>query len=68
VQVQIWHVDKSGNWVSDDWERGGTYQQNIAVQITAEFRPLFPTFGMLSPSRSNTIGLTAKSVMRSEGG
>jgi Flp pilus assembly protein TadG len=66
VQIRIYRANEAGNWVNDNWEVA-TYQQNIAVQIDANFRPLFPTFGMLSPTKSGSIPLAGKSVMRSEG-
>lgn len=62
--IRIYRIDNDGKPLDGDWETTATYQQNIAVEVSAAYRPLVPTFRLLP----NGLTVRGKAVMKSEGG
>lgn len=62
VSVQVYPTDANGNNLGTSWTTAG-FSSPIAVEITATYKPMLPTFGILSPR----IQLKARTIMRSEG-
>lgn len=59
-EVKIFKADSAGANIGD-WT-DAPFGQNIVVQVSGDFRPLFPTFGMLP----NPIKVVGRSMMRGE--
>lgn len=62
VTIRIFRADRYGNQIDLDWETKATYQHNIAVTITATYKPMLGKLFFTSD-----VTLTGKAVMKSEG-
>jgi Flp pilus assembly protein TadG len=58
--IQIYKADASGNNIGA-WT-DAPFGNNIAVEVSGDYQPMLPTFGLLP----NSITITTKCVMRSE--
>lgn len=67
LRIQVYRADADGNYLEAQWAAKATYQDNVAVEIDADFSPLFPSMRFLSGNASRTVPVKAKSVMISEG-
>jgi Flp pilus assembly protein TadG len=63
VNVQVYLTDTNGNNLGANWS-SAAFGNLIAVEITADYRPMLPTYGILS----SKITMKARTIMRSEGG
>jgi Flp pilus assembly protein TadG len=64
--ISIYKADNAGN-NTGDWTTT-TFGNNIVVQVSGDYRLLFPTFGFLpqTGTATNSIHLNVKCMMRSE--